>query len=223
MGTIRGSLGALAQKICDQVMSDHHRPFQLLLDQVRQGSHEAARVLEQRYGEHILRIVRRKLHKTLRTKFDSIDFVQNVWASVFTRPYNLPAVETPDDLATWLGVLAANKVADEGRHLQTKKRDVSREVRFDEHAAFAGPHPASRDPTPSAVAVYHEQLERLVVKQPPKVRRVVELKMQGLTYDEIAAALGMDEKTARRAIKQLEEQAENPEDPGTGAQPQRDN
>jgi RNA polymerase sigma-70 factor (ECF subfamily) len=117
-------------------------------------------------------------------------------------------VKTPEELANWLRALASNKVTDEGRQLQTQKRDVAREVRIDEHAALAGPHPASRDPTPSAVAVYHEQLERLVVQQPPKVRRVVELKMQGLTYDEIATALGMDERTARRAIKRLEEQAE---------------
>jgi RNA polymerase sigma factor (sigma-70 family) len=210
------------QKICNRAMKDHHRHFQLLLDQVREGSHEAARILEERYGAHILRIVRRKLQKSARTRFDSIDIVQNVWASVFTKPYNLPDVETPEDLATWLGTLASNKATDEGRQLQTQKRDISREIRIDEHAAIAGPHPISRDPTPSAVAVYHEQLERLVVKQPPKVRRIVELKMQGLTYDEIAAALGLDERTARRVIKRLEEQTAHSAPAEPDDRPQRE-
>lgn len=204
-------------------MSNDSRHFQLLLDQVREGSNEAARVLEQRYGDHILRIVRRKLQKSMRSKFDSIDFVQIVWASFFADPSRIPAVRTPDDLASWLGVLAANKVADEGRHLQTQKRDLKREVRIDERAAIAGPHPASRDPTPSAVAVFNEQWERLVTNQPPNVRRIVELKLLGHKFREIADEAGVNERTARRIIKRLEARAEPPAAPLPGGAPEGDN
>lgn len=185
----------------DETRHDH---FQALLRQVQQGSHTAARELYDTYVEHVLRGVRARLWHRMRTRFDSQDFVQQVFASFFDEPKNLPDFETPEALVAYLLGMASNKVRTAGRRLTAQRQDIHREERIDATPAAAGPHPVSRDPTPSAVAVYHEEYGRLVEDQRPSVRRVVELRLSGKTFEEIAAELGIDERTARRAIKRLQ-------------------
>src|SRR5262245_48951943 len=60
--------------------------FRDLMRQVNEGSDDAIRELVQVYGPHILRVVRMRLSKHLRSKFDSADFVQSVWAAFFAIP-----------------------------------------------------------------------------------------------------------------------------------------
>lgn len=52
--------------------------FFYLIGRVREGSEDAAWQLVERYGGHIRRTVRRALDPRLRSKFDSLDFVQSV-------------------------------------------------------------------------------------------------------------------------------------------------
>src|SRR5947209_4816813 len=54
-------------------MSVDRDEFKNLMRRVQEGSEDAARELLDRYGEHILRVVRRKLSRQLRSKFDSVD------------------------------------------------------------------------------------------------------------------------------------------------------
>ena len=63
-------------------MIDKH-DFPSLMQQISMGSEDAAWELVERYGELIRRAVRRVLNKKLRSKFDSLDFVQLVWSSFF--------------------------------------------------------------------------------------------------------------------------------------------
>ena len=73
-----------------------HGEFALLMQSVREGSQEAARTLFERYGPHIRRVVRRKLHQKLRPQFDSVDFVQDVWASFFAQQGRQASFESRD-------------------------------------------------------------------------------------------------------------------------------
>src|SRR5688572_23874581 len=70
-------------------MSEQQKDFSTLMQCVREGSADATKELLDRYGPHVLRVVRRKLNRKLRPKFDSVDFVQDVWASFFTTPQQL--------------------------------------------------------------------------------------------------------------------------------------
>jgi RNA polymerase sigma factor (sigma-70 family) len=198
-------------------MSQGSNDFQTLMQQLRAGSQEAANELATKYASHVRRAVRDRMRGELRPKYDSVDFEQQVWKSFFAEAKSLPDLQDPAQLIGYLVGIARHKVADEGRHLLTQKHDVQREVRIDERAATEGSHPASRDPTPSAVAVFHEEFELLVSNQPPQVRRLVELKMQGMTNHEIADALGVHERTVRRMMERLEEQN------GWRVEPARDN
>jgi RNA polymerase sigma-70 factor (ECF subfamily) len=140
----------------------------------------------------------------MRTRFDSIDFVQVVWASFFREPEKMRRINSPAELMAYLATLARNKVVTEvRREVHTQKRDLRREIRLDAVHDKDQRELASRDPTPSAVAMFRERWNRLVDGQPPHVRRIVELRFAGATYTEIAAQLHIHERTARKAIERL--------------------
>jgi RNA polymerase sigma factor (sigma-70 family) len=184
-------------------MSDDTRRFQSLLRQLQEGSHEAAKELAETYAGHVLRCVRSRLPRRLRTRYDSIDFVQLVWKSVFTEPDKLAKLRDANQFVRFLAGMARNKVAIVDRQLQTIKKNLDREVRLDEGCPDAGPHPVSRDPTPSSAASFREQWDKFVQQQPQRDGRVVEMRYEGSTFVEIAESLDIDEATARKIIRRL--------------------
>ena len=64
-------------------MTHDDSSFEAAVKELRTGSEEAIWNFIQTYGPHIQRVVRRRLHHKLRSKFDSVDFVQMVWVSFF--------------------------------------------------------------------------------------------------------------------------------------------
>jgi RNA polymerase sigma-70 factor (ECF subfamily) len=188
-------------QVHEQARNEH---FQTLLKAAQAGSQEAARELHDTYVKHVLRCVRHKMWRRLRTRFDSADFVQQVWASFFADGNTLPDFATPAELVVFLQTLAERKVLLEGRRQHRQKTDIQLEQRIDEQASTVlGPHPAAHDPTPSAIAVYHEQYDRLVEQQVPEVREVAEMRASGSTFAEIAESLDIDESTARRFMRRV--------------------
>lgn len=180
--------------------------FMNLIAQVRAGSQEAAWEIVEKYGKHVQRFVRRSLHQRLRTKFDSLDFVQIVWGSFFRAPERLQGMVQVDQLIAYLATLAKFKVITEvRRRLQTEKYNLDRE----ESSADAGQadQAASTLPSPSAVAIAKERWDQMLAHEPPQVRQIVELRLQGTTYLEIAEHLHIHERTARKTIKRLLQQA----------------
>src|SRR5205085_6558387 len=92
-----------------------------LLAQLREGSEDAAWQLIELYGPHIHRVVRRTLDRRLRGKFDSVDFVQAVWASFFREPAQILEFQSPKQIVRYLATAAEFKVTDEmRRRLSTK-------------------------------------------------------------------------------------------------------
>lgn len=175
--------------------------FSALLDRVREGSQEAAVQLLQEHGPLLLAVVRRNLDRRLRAKFDSVDFVQTIWASFFARAAKQERFETPANLAAFLTQMARHKLASEHRRrFRTAKFTIDREASLD---------PAIRDglpgsgPTPSQVVIAKEVWEQLVAGQPPRYRQIVELRIEGLTLEEIGDRLQINERTVRRVLAHL--------------------
>src|ERR1051326_5719513 len=95
--------------------AERQTSFAALMDRVRAGSQDAAWEIIERFGKQIKQVVRRRLNGLLRSQFDSTDFVQVVWLSFFRHPDMMRTFSSPSELASFLEVMARNKVTDETR------------------------------------------------------------------------------------------------------------
>lgn len=183
---------------------EQDRDFHDLMRRVREGSEDAAWQLVNEYGESIRRAVRRALNDRLRSKFDSLDFVQVVWNSLFRARERLERFNHPGELAAYLIAMARNKVGMEvRRRLMTEKHYVGNEQSLDQLCAGGSHDIASRQPSPIDVALAREQWDRILQDQPPHYRKIILLRLQGHTYQSIADAVHLDECTVRRFLKKL--------------------
>ena len=188
-------------------MNERADEFGALLKEAQAGSDEAMCELIERYAPHIVRAVRRKLSAEIRSKFDSVDFVQAVWASFFTASLEMGRFGHPEELMGYLLTMAHNKVVDEvRRRLMTEKYNVNREQFLNDSKYFGDQSLVSPDPSPSELAVADELWGRLLKEQPEHYQRILQLRRAGNTQEQIADELGLNEKTVRRAIQGIFEQ-----------------
>ena len=180
-------------------MAGERSEFDRLMGGVRAGDQDAARALYARYGQHVLRVVRRKLAMRLRAQYDSEDFLQSVMASFFAIPEGT-TFDGPEQLIDFLATMAHNKVADAARRrLGTKKHNLNRETSLDS----GGPPVAAPGATPSQEVIANERWEQLVQTTPPALREVLLLRREGLTYEEISARTGLHVKAIQRRLDRL--------------------
>lgn len=185
-------------------MDDNSDDFCDLMRRASDGSEDAARELVQRYGHSIRQAVRRALNKKLRSKFDSSDFVQFVWASLFRTRQKLDRFNKPEELAAFLVTMARNKVGMEvRRQLLTQKCNLNREVSLQAVESMDQTELPDGDPSPVDVAIARERWERMLQNQPHHYRKILEFKLQGCSCREIAASLRLAESTVRRFLKKL--------------------
>lgn len=182
-----------------------HREFQSLILAVQAGDQEAARVLHDDYYRHVIAVVRRSLMDSIRSKFDSQDFAQTVWAILFSDLSKLNGITEPTQLIRLLTSIARNKVTDENRRrTQTQKHSVHMETIIaaddDGQMSLIG-----NDPTPSQCAIAHETRELFESRLAPEHLQILELKIEGQTNQAIADKLRINERTVRRALQRVEQ------------------
>jgi RNA polymerase sigma factor (sigma-70 family) len=188
--------------------SEQQRPgnIQELLARIKNGDEGAARELLARYESKVRLVVRRQLPRLLRSRFDSLDFLQSVWGSFFFKIQHGPNdLDEEQNLITFLAWAARNKVIDEYRRAGTQRQDMKREERLDglgdQELALA-----SGD-TPSELAQAHETFDRLRDLLPDEQRVILDLKAAGHTSREIADRLGVSERTVQRLLLSLRDRA----------------
>ena len=185
-------------------MAEESVDFGALMRGVRKGSEDAVWQLVEQYGDSLRRAVRRSLNRRLRSKFDSLDFVQLVWSSFFREPADLRQFNRPEELAAFLAVMARNKVGMEiRRRLMTEKYNLNRERSLEEPGVRERAEGVNPQPMPLQVAEARERLERMLTEQPQHYQRIVRLRLQGRTNAEIAETLHLHESTVRRFLKKL--------------------
>jgi RNA polymerase sigma factor (sigma-70 family) len=174
--------------------------FENLMRRVREGAAEATFELVRRYENDVRRTVRRLLDPRLRSKVDSMDFVQLAWKSFFRVPRHADRLNTPQDFIAYLVKMACNKVRMEHRRSRTLKRNVRREVPLGKECEQA----IAPDPEPMDAAIALERLQQLRKDLSPRHRQILDLRLEGNTFVEIGKKLKIDPKTADRFIKRLE-------------------
>lgn len=179
------------------------------LRRIQSGDDAAARELLQKYEPEVRLVVRRQLPRLLRTRFDSLDFLQSVWGSFFRRMRDAPTeFEDSRHLVAFLARAAKNKVIDEYRRAASLKQDMHRE----EPLWADGMRPREvADPvdSPSEIAQAHEVLGRLRELVPQDRRTILELKAEGLSSRDIGERLGISERTVQRVLEDLRRRMES--------------
>ena len=177
--------------------------FAQLIAQAQTGDGDAARRLYEDYGPHIVRAVRRRLHARLRSRFDSIDFAQDVWASFFGNVLAKGQFTSPKELVALLTTMARNKVLETVRpHTQGRKRNVQREDSLERHHDRGANLPAVQQ-TPSQIVMGKEAWDRLLASQPPVYRHILLLLRDGRPREMIAQELGVSVRTVQRVMDKL--------------------
>jgi RNA polymerase sigma-70 factor (ECF subfamily) len=170
-----------------------------LMTRLTDGEAEAAEQVFRAYEPVLRMMVRRWLTPRLRSKFDSNDVVQSVWADVL-RGYQQTGWRFTDreHLRAFLAKVAyyhfANKCR---RHRRAIEHEQS--LSGDEQPGL----PASGEPRPSQLAQAEELWERLMALCPPHHHELLRLKRDGLGLAEIAARTGLHESSVRRIIYDL--------------------
>lgn len=185
-------------------MNQEQSAFREAVERVCAGSEEAAEHLINDYGPHIQRVVRRKLNQQMRSKFDSDDFVQMVWISFFAEPTRIANFQQPDELIRYLAAMAMNKLSQESRRrFLYQKHNVNREQSLEGGSAPESTY-VRKSNTPSQIVMAQERMDELMRGQSSRNRRIVEMRMAGATFVEIADELQIHERTAREVVERLE-------------------
>jgi RNA polymerase sigma-70 factor (ECF subfamily) len=181
-----------------------------LIARARAGDQAAWEALFRTCYPKVIRVVRRKLDRPLRSLYDSTDFVSDVMKSLAA---NIDRLDFPSmgSLIAFLAQAAEQKVIDEYRRRHTLKRDITRE------RALVGPDGTdikpmalpSPDPTASQVAQADEARERLLAGQDEMERMVIELRGLGYTNVEIAERTGWNIRKVQRFLKDLHDSLQN--------------
>ena len=174
--------------------------FLALIQRMGQGCDRAAWQLVEQFGSDIRAVVRRRMNPGMRKFLDSEDFVQSVWVSLIRISPRLGTIKEPRQLIALLAEMASNKVIDQVRRDNAQKNGGALERRGKQIDVDAAP---AAMPTASQVAIARERWQRLVEQESEQCRRIVQLKISGKSCVDIAADLGVNERTVRRVIARL--------------------
>ena len=181
--------------------------FPRLVERLRAGDPAAADTLYRRYVPALRLAVRRRLHSHLRARFDSLDFVQDVWASFLALPPDRLMFDSPEALVGFLHRVAHHKVADTTRRGVGRdgKPAPVREVPMADRPDDRPAHLPAGTPTPSQWAIADEELDRLLRRLPAGYQEIVHRLREGYTQDDIARMANLSRRTVNRVVRRLKE------------------
>jgi RNA polymerase sigma-70 factor (ECF subfamily) len=167
-----------------------------LIDRLNDGDAAAAERAFLAYEPYLRMAVRRQLTGPLRSKLDTMDIVQSVWADLLCG-FRESGWRFADraHLRAFLVRVTRNRLVD-------RQRQHHRAIEREQPLARTLPNelPRSRQPRPSEVAQGHELWERILAKCPPQHREILRLRRQGLPLAEIAERSGLHEGSVRRIL-----------------------
>jgi RNA polymerase sigma factor, sigma-70 family len=175
------------------------QPLEELLAQMRAGDVRAAEQVLLAYEPELRLIVRRRLSRRLRAKFDSLDVVQSVWAHVLGAFRSSgPSIDSAAHLRNYLVRVTRNCLIDRLRQYRTALEREQPPLETGGTSALV-----SGQPRPSEVARASELWDQLLTICPPEHHELLRLKREGLPLAAIAASTGLHEDSVRRIIRKL--------------------
>jgi RNA polymerase sigma factor (sigma-70 family) len=180
-------------------MSVDQPTFVDFVRRIRAGDQHAAAELVRAYEPAIRLEVRRRLNDpSLFPVFDSVDICQSVLASFFVRAavgeYDL---DRPEQLLGLLMAMARNKLAHHVRHQHRQRRD-SRRSAGNAEELLAECHTGL---PPDRLVSGQELLAKVRQGLSAEERELADLRVEGLTWPEVAARLGGEPQARRRQLR----------------------
>jgi RNA polymerase sigma-70 factor (ECF subfamily) len=174
-------------------------PLEALLEKLCQGDEAAAEQVFLAYEPYLRKVVRRQVPARLRSKFDSIDVVQSVWADVL-HGFRAAGWQFADTghLRAFLVKATRNRFIDRYRQYRSA---AARERSLTSAAVPAGV--PSAEPRPSEIVQADELWQQMLAQCPPAHQEVLRLKRQGLSLAEIAARTNFHEDSVRRIVREV--------------------
>lgn len=174
-------------------------PLDAVLEKLSGGDDAAAEHVFRTYEPSLRLLVRRMLPPPLRSKFDSVDVVQSVWADLLEgfRKADFKFTSTAQ-LRAFLIKVTRNRFIDKVRKNRTAQ-EHQRSLDF----FPADELPGDGEASPSEMVQADELWQQMVQLCPPAHRELLRLKREGHTLAEIAARTGLHESSVRRILYDL--------------------
>jgi len=179
-----------------------HDPLESLLLALRGGDPLAIEQVFVDYLPFLRLVARRKMPRQLQGKFDSVDVVQSVWASLLRGfAEGRWQFATTAQLRAFLVTVTQRRLSDRLRHYQGALENE--QPLFEDqqdHLASTG------QPRPSEIAQAADLWEKMLALCPPDHHDVLRLRRDGLSLQDIASRTGLHEGSVRRILRKLARQ-----------------
>ena len=181
---------------------------QYLVALAKEGDPSALNQLCSIYGERVRRIIRFRMDRKLRPKFDSVDVVQDALILALGGLESF-TYKNEGDFLRWLSRIAENRLGDILDRFHAGKRDIRKEIPFKKRGAstegvFTGPADPMGMTTPSVIVTRKEEfdaLEKAMDALSPELREVIVLtRIEGLSYRDAGERLGKSSDAVRRLV-----------------------
>jgi RNA polymerase sigma-70 factor (ECF subfamily) len=174
-------------------------PLERLIADLSSADVQAAQAALDQYEPFLRMVVRKQLGRALRSKFDSLDVVQSIWADLLTAAAREDwRFRDPTQLRAFLARVARNRLIDQRRmHRQAMERVRSME------SLSPVDEPRASNPRASEVVRGRELWDHLLASCRPAHRRVLRLRLEGRSLAEIAERCALHEGSVRRILYRL--------------------
>ncbi|MFO0945917.1 MAG: sigma-70 family RNA polymerase sigma factor [Planctomycetota bacterium] len=181
-----------------------------LANQCQDGNEEAFGKIFERYADKLCRLARSRISERLASRIEAEDVVQSVFRTFFGRvQQHRFTFKEQEDLWKLLVSMTLNKLRNKVDFHTAAKRDVGAEKPIAGTTSCPSAYDGDGEtPSPEAVVAFVDLLEHFMRSLRESDRRILELKLQDLTQEEIAAEVGCTERTVRRVLDRIRKIAE---------------
>jgi RNA polymerase sigma factor (sigma-70 family) len=181
----------------------------VLVDRCRTGDPDAARELFERYVDRLVAVARRRLSQPVSSRVDPEDVVQSVFRTFFGRLKGGQfQLDQQNDLCKLLVRITVNKALRQVAYQKAAKRDPSQEAHSCDGEREHVLQLLARDPDPEEAVAFLDQLEHFLAQLTPDERRILEMRVQGYSNDDICKELGIYDRKIRRVLERIRGLAE---------------
>ncbi len=188
-------------------MNEEER-WQHLIQGLRSGDRQVVAEFCELYGGMLQRLAEKHLPGAVRRRVGTEDVVQSACRTFLRRAKEGQfSIEDSEGLWRLLCAITLTKVREQARYHLRQKRGVNREVNLGPppgDSSAGGFVPRDEQATPAEAAEFADQFQQLIASLDEEERQVVNLKLEECTNEEVAARMGVSERTVRRLLKRVQ-------------------